>query len=230
MAFDDDDNPSTLAQPAKSTNGAATEDVDDDAPDVNLFLSMFDKHGVSSKAIRKGEKDFESHGTRAQDGLLEASRTVLDNVLGYTRIHREDSWVRGWCFPDWWAKVEEAGEKEGLWLRDRVVMVEHERGTWQKDIGRAVPAHKERLGTGKVWLLPEEAIFLIERGTMDLWWPNRQLEDILPHADGKPKTDMGPDDYDAGLPLSLEAAYSLLSETRVRGAKSHYHNTRFTRI
>jgi tRNA-splicing endonuclease subunit Sen54 len=133
MAFDDDDNPSTLAQPAKSTNGAATEDVDDDAPDVNLFLSMFDKHGVSSKAIRKGEKDFESHGTRAQDGLLEASRTVLDNVLGYTRIHREDSWVRGWCFPDWWAKVEEAGEKEGLWLRDRKILdgrYLHTRSAW----------------------------------------------------------------------------------------------------
>ncbi|KAF4994587.1 hypothetical protein FGRMN_5702 [Fusarium graminum] len=209
MAFDDDDNPHTLAQPVGGTNGAATEDVDDDAPDYKLFLSMFDKHGVSSRAIRKGEKDFESHGTRAQDGLLEASRQVMDNVLGYTRIHREDAWVRGWCFSDCWADVEQAGEKEGLWLQDRVVMVEHEHGTWQKDIGRMIPSKVEHLGTGKLWLLPEEAIYLVERGTMDLWWPDRQLEDVISSTGDASKTNMGLDDYDAGLPLSLEAAYSL---------------------
>ncbi|KAF4981220.1 hypothetical protein FZEAL_2950, partial [Fusarium zealandicum] len=208
MAFDDDDNPTAIAAPVNGAN-AATEDADDDAPDYKLFLSMFDKTGVSSKAIRKGEKDFESHGTRAQDNLLEASRKVMDNVLGYTRIHREEAWVRGWVFQDWWAESDQAGEQEGLWLRDRVVMIEHERGSWQKDIGRAVPGKIERLGTGRLWLLPEEAIFLVERGTVDLWWPNRQLEELLPSAEGTPRTDMGPNDYDAGLPLSLEAAYSL---------------------
>ncbi|KAJ3508666.1 hypothetical protein NM208_g15788 [Fusarium decemcellulare] len=197
MAFDDDDNPHVQATPVNGTN-AATEDADDDAPDYKLFLSMFDKSGVSSKAIRKGEKDFESHGTRAQDNLLEASRKVLDNVLGYTRIHREEAWVRGWCFPDWWAETDQTGEQEGLLLRDRVVMIEHERGSWQKDIGRAVPGKVERLGTGRLWLLPEEALYLVERGTLDLWWPNLQLEELLPSPDGTPRTDMGPNDYDPG--------------------------------
>lgn len=208
MAFDDDDAPNA---PAPATSTAAPEDADEDTPDYKLFLSMFDKSGVSSKAIRKGEKDFESHGTRAQDNLLEASRNVMDNVLSYTRIHREDAWVRGWCFPDWWADLEQAGEEEGLWLRDRVVAMEHERGNWQKDIGRAVPGKLERAGAGRLWLLPEEAIYLVERGTLDLWWPNRQLEELLPKAEaaGEAGLDLGPDDYDAGLPLSLEAAYSL---------------------
>ncbi|KAF7542654.1 hypothetical protein G7Z17_g11396 [Cylindrodendrum hubeiense] len=195
MAFDDDDNPNaTGALPATNPGAAAPDDADEDTPDYKLFLSMFDKTGVSSKAIRKGEKDFESHGTRAQDNLLEASRNVMDNVLSYTRIHREEAWVRGWCFPDWWADLEEAGEQEGLWLRDRVVVMEHERGNWQKDIGRAVPAKVERAGAGRLWLLPEEAIYLVERGTVDLWWPNRQLEELLPKAEA------------AG---DLEAAYSL---------------------
>ncbi|KAM0430508.1 hypothetical protein ACHAPT_005856 [Fusarium lateritium] len=207
MAFDDDDNPSAAA-PVNGTNAATTEDADDDAPDYKLFLSMFDKAGVSGKAIRKGEKDFESHGTRAQDNLLEASRKVMDNVLGYTRIHREEAWVRGWCFPDWWAETEHEGEHEGLWLRDRVVMIEQERGSWQKDIGRAVPGKVERLGAGRLWLLPEEALYLVERGTVDLWWPDLQLEELL-SSDGTPRTDMGPNDYEVGLPLSLEAAYSL---------------------
>ncbi|KAF4980051.1 hypothetical protein FDECE_17956, partial [Fusarium decemcellulare] len=217
MAFDDDDNPHAQAAPVNGAN-AATEDADDDAPDYKLFLSMFDKSGVSSKAIRKGEKDFESHGTRAQDNLLEASRKVLDNVLGYTRIHREEAWVRGWCFPDWWAETDQAGEQEGLLLRDRVVMIEHERGSWQKDIGRAVPGKVERLGTGRLWLLPEEALYLVERGTLDLWWPNLQLEELLPSPDGTSRTDMGPNDYDVGMPLSLEAAYSLfISQESERG-------------
>lgn len=207
MAFDDDENPNAegafpLAN-AGQGGAAAVEDAEEDAPDYKLFLSMFDKAGVSSKAVRKGEKDFESHGTRAQDGMLEASRKVMEDVLGYTRIHREESWVRGWCFPDWWEEAEEPADHEGIWLQDRVVMMEHERGGWQKDIGRSIPGKVDRAGAGKLWLLPEEAIYLVERGTVDLWWPNQPLEDTLADV---AKT---PDDFDAGLPLSLEAAYSL---------------------
>ncbi|KAK7419169.1 tRNA-splicing endonuclease subunit sen54 [Neonectria punicea] len=213
MAFDDDENPNAVgAYPATNAQDVqATEDADEDSPDYKLFLSMFDKAGVSSKAIRKGEKDFESHGTRAQDNLLEASRTVMDNVLSYTRIHREEVWTRGWCFPDWWEDLEWAGEYKELFLRDRVVVMEHERGNWQKDIGRALPAKLDRAAAGRLWLLPEEAVYLVERGTVDLWWPNRQLEELFPKADAssEAKLDLGPDDYDAGLPLSLEAAYSL---------------------
>ncbi|KAH6885868.1 hypothetical protein B0T10DRAFT_85938 [Thelonectria olida] len=208
MAFDDDENPNA-AGPAMNNTTAAIEDAEDDSVDTKLFLSMFDKQGVSGKAIRKGEKDFESHGTRAQDKLLETSRNVLDNVLGYTRIHREESWARGWCFPDHWQDTEQAGDQDGLWLRERVVAMEHEKGNWQKDIGRAVPAKIERSGAGRLWLLPEEAIYLVERGTVDLWWPNLPLEELLPKADATEKVEFGPDDYDAGLPLSLEAAYSL---------------------
>lgn len=211
MAFDDDENPNASGAFPVANGAAATDDaLDDDAPDYKLFMSMFDKTGVSSKAIRKGEKDFESHGTRAQDGMLEASRKVMDDVLGYTRIHREEAWVRGWCFPDWWEETEETADHEGLWLKDRVVMMEHERGGWQKDIGRSLPGKIDRLGAGKMWLLPEEAIYLAERGTADLWWPDQQLEDILAQGDqDMTKVNMGPDNYDVGLPLSLEAVYSL---------------------
>ncbi|KAF7562406.1 hypothetical protein G7046_g1763 [Stylonectria norvegica] len=228
MAFDDDEDPNTAGAFPSADNGVAvtTEDThDDDAPDIKLFMSMFDKSGVSSKAIRKGEKDFESHGTHAQDNLLEASRKVMGDVLGYTRIHREEVWTRGWCFPDWWAEMDPAGEQEGLWLRDRVVVMEHERGSWQKDIGRSVPGKMDRAGAGRLWLLPEEAIYLVERGTLDLWWPNRQLEELLADKDdiategeGQGVGDLGPDDFEAGLPLSLEAAYSLfIGEDGERG-------------
>lgn len=219
MAFDDEDDPNAVGAFPTANNGgpANTEDaLEDDGIDHKLFMSMFDKTGVSNKAIRKGEKDFESHGTRAQDNLLEASRKVLEDVLGYTRIHREDSWMRGWCFPDWWAETEQPAGQDGLWLQERVVMLEHEKGVLLRDLGR-VPPKMDRAGTGRHWLLPEEAIFLVERGNLDLWWPERELEELFPKGDKtvSAKSDTadgsaGLDDFEVGLPLSLEAAYSLL--------------------
>lgn len=221
MPFDDDDNPNVAAGPpsAGGVDGAAAaeEAMEDEMPDYKLFMSMFDKKGVSSKTIRKGEKDFESHGTRAQDGVLETSRRALEEVLSYTRIHRGDGWVRGWYVPDFWASGEEGAavgvldlrhDDGRLMLRERVVVVEHERGSWMKDIGRSVPAginssEAQRPGVGRLWLLPEEALHMVERGTLDLWWPHKELGVLL-------QAGTGPDDYDVGVPLSLEAAYSLL--------------------
>ncbi|XWW98270.1 hypothetical protein V2A60_006268 [Cordyceps javanica] len=223
MPFDDEDNPTIVAGPAGAGGvdgaAAAEEALEDEMPDYKLFMSMFDKKGLSSKTIRKGEKDFESHGTRAQDDVLETSRRALEDVLSYTRIHRGDGWVRGWYVPDFWnAEGTQVGvldpkQDDGrLMLRDRVVVVEHERGSWMKDIGRSVPAgvnntEAQKPGVGRLWLLPEEALHLVERGTLDLWWPYKDLGELLAPAGGEAG---GPDDYDAGVPLSLEAAYSLL--------------------
>lgn len=218
MPFDDDDDPSLLAK-APTGNGdgeanhAAEDALEDEVPDYKLFLSMFDKGKVSSKTIRKGEKDFESHGTEAQDNTLELSRRALEEVLSYTRVHRDQSWVRGWYFPDFWANMppdQRPANQEGLFLDQRVVVVEHERGSWMKDLGRAVPGNKTVPGAGRLWLLPEEALHLVERGTMDLWWPSRSLEELLPQTGEPSIQDMGPDNYDIGVPLPLEAAYSLL--------------------
>ncbi|KOS22081.1 putative tRNA-splicing endonuclease subunit tsp-5 [Escovopsis weberi] len=288
MPFDDDDTP-LFAGPAPATRDnedeggrgggggvAAAEEAmmedDIDMPDYKLFAAMFEKKGVSSKAIRKGEKDFEEHGTQAQEGTLEASRRALEDVLSYTRIHKPDSWTRGWLLPNFWDDDDSGGGGDGedakpasssassststsaaaaaaaapaatpdpgLRLRDRVVVVEHERGGWMRDIGRVVPGGKDRLGVGRLWLLPEEALYLVERGTLDLWWPSLEFEELIPPAGagaaataaaaatpnatgnathgagagagaGAARQGFGPDDYAAGTPLSLEAAYSLL--------------------
>ncbi|OAA70371.1 hypothetical protein ISF_02345 [Cordyceps fumosorosea ARSEF 2679] len=224
MPFDDDDNPHIVVGPPSvgGVDGAAAvaeEAMEDEMPDYKLFMSMFDKKGVSSKTIRKGEKDFESHGTRAQDGVLESSRRALEDVLSYTRVHRGDGWVRGWYMPDFWeaspaeASTDRRQDDDGrLMLRERVVVVEHERGSWTKDIGRSVPAgvactEAQRPGVGRLWLLPEEALHMVERGTLDLWWPYKDLGEL---SGGGAEPTRGPDDYEAGVPLSLEAAYSLL--------------------
>lgn len=215
MAFDDDENPNALgAFPASTEQGPAAGegDPEDEMPDYKHFMSMFEKKGVSGKSIRKGEKDFESHGTQLQENTLETSRRAMESVLSYTRVHRGDAWARGWYFPDW-AEQRDDTQHPDLRLRERVVVMEHERGNWMKDIGRALPGPKDQPGVGRLWLLPEEALYLVERGSIDLWWPTASLDTLLPPGEGTSESirrGLGTDDYDVGFPLSLEAAYASL--------------------
>ncbi len=50
-------------------------------------------------------------------------------------------------------------------------------------MGRVITGQpKDRPARGMEWLLPEEALFLVERGDLDLWWPTRNLEEPLPDS------------------------------------------------
>ncbi|KAK2000216.1 hypothetical protein LX36DRAFT_529127, partial [Colletotrichum falcatum] len=250
MPLDDDDNPmaAPAAQP-QNDSSAGDEAEDEGLFDMRLFASMFNKKGVASQAVRRGQKDFESHGTRAQEDALETSRRVIEDVLAYSRVHR-DAWSKGWYFPDYWPgalrAIEEDGDASGLarpeylreflaetasmYARERVVVVEDLKGTQARSMGRVVRGFKApRPAVGKLWLLPEEALFLVERGSLDLWWPFRELKDVLPPPPPPPPEDRaagehvhdaeqakaGPeegsdDEFETGVPLSLQAAYALL--------------------
>ncbi|EGS23820.1 tRNA-splicing endonuclease subunit sen54-like protein [Thermochaetoides thermophila DSM 1495] len=253
MPLDDDDNPALVAPlaPSSSGSGAGGSSVDAAAqgsPDEGLTAEdlledegaasqdfrLFRKQpGVSAQTIRKGEKDFESHGTRAQADALEQSRAAMHEVLSYTRVHAgsQKNVLRGWYFPDWWRDYEEVveeagdGEVEGKekrpygHIRDRVVVLEGS-SVASKNLGRAVTGQaKDRPARGRDWLLPEEALYLVERGSMDLWWPLKSLEELFPPGT-PPETPAGKglvgeddeeiDEYELGIPLSLQAAYALL--------------------
>ncbi|SPQ27531.1 62efad3c-75fb-4ab4-9ec7-751831a9126a [Thermothielavioides terrestris] len=160
--------------------------------------------GVSAQTIRKGEKDFEEHGTRAQADALERSRAAMHDVLSYTRVHggQKGAVARGWVFADWWEGFREEVEEE-----------EEEAPGGRMGIG--VPGAKDRPARGKDWLLPEEALYLVERGSLDLWWPLKRLEEIFPlegtaTAKGEGEAADDADEYELGFPLSLQAAYALL--------------------
>ena len=235
MSFNDDQD-NIRAPPAPNAQDNADDAQDDEVPDLKLFASMFDKETLGR--MRRGDKDFESHGTRTQDALLEASRQVMQTLMSYERVHNEKSYVRGWYFPEWWAegttrggtRVEGVEDRPGLFLSERVVVVERVRGTWAAGAGRTVGGlRRGEAGFDRVWLTAEEALFLVERGTLDLWWPLKGLEEILPGEDkgkgkeavgdagdgveekAEEKTEFLPDgDYEMGVPLSVEGAYSLL--------------------
>ena len=61
------------------------------------------------------------------------------------------------------------------------MVVEHERGFPARLLGRVVPGVKREMpASGRTWLLPEEALYLLERGTMELWWPDKNLDELFP--------------------------------------------------
>lgn len=73
---------------------------------------------------------------------------------------------------------------------------EDPKGPLFKSMGRVYPGKEDPLGPrtageNRVWLLPEEVIYLLERGTIDVRWPADE------------------DDEDKmGLPMSLQGAYA----------------------
>ena len=226
MAFDDDDE-NTVLRPAGQSH-PEDDEGEDLAPDFRQLAALINKKGRSGQEVRKGEKDFESHGTQAQENALESSRRVMEEILSFERFVTEDNWVRAWYFPEWWDSSGGMAIREGnaridpdeLHLEDRVAVVEHERGFPARLLGRVVPGVKRTMpASGRTWILPEEALYLVERGTMELWWPDRSLEELLPPltgeegAAGPPKsmlTSLEDDDYTIGVPLSLQGAYALL--------------------
>ncbi|KAK4190212.1 putative tRNA-splicing endonuclease subunit tsp-5 [Podospora australis] len=243
MPLDDDDNPtialaapsppSSSSGPSKSPSAGAappqagdesltTEDLLEDEGAAAQDFRLFRKNThVSAQTIRKGEKDFESHGTRAQESALEASRAAMQDVLSYTRVHTPQNLVRGWYFPDWWASYDEQAEeakrdereekKAFGHIRHRVVVVEGS-STATQNLGRAVTGQaKDKPARGRDWLLPEEALYLVERGSLDLWFPEKGLDEIFPPDSAKKEEeDDDGDEYKLGFPLSLQAAYALL--------------------
>lgn len=244
MAFDDDDDVSKQTPPQNLEEAQENDEeaLEDEAQDFRHFAALQRKN-VSAQQIRKGEKDFESHGTQSQASALEQSRRAMEDVLSYMRVHNHKDWIRGWYFPSRWATAEdlvrgtrEQGEREG-WDDEKTAKIERERAAERREyhlqdrvvclsmehktLGRRVKGlSAQQPGYDQVWLLPEEALFLMERGTMDLWWPTATMEDIFPiKSEGAttvqapvpdPKKREEDDEFALGFPLSLQASYSLL--------------------
>lgn len=108
---------------------------------------------------RRGEKDFEPDGTSLQDhALLESRQAMHAALLGErkhsTKTHVEATWDPSLCLS----------------------RVKSPRGPHFKTVGRA-----DR--NGVLWLLPEETIYLVERGNLECWW-------------------------EEGIPMSLQGVYA----------------------
>ncbi|KAL2044297.1 hypothetical protein N7G274_003002 [Stereocaulon virgatum] len=137
-----------------------------DEPQDFRFLSAISQTTTSYSTLpRRGEKDFEQHGTISQSNTLEASQQAMHDALSVPRAHNPKNNIVGLYDPS-----------------NSTTVIENPRGPMTKTMGKG-DAH------GRLNLLPEEALYLIERGTMDLRWRSEELD---------------------GIPLSLQAAYAHL--------------------
>lgn len=155
----------------------ASEDVlvHQDAEPADPEDEMVDFRYLRTQKIpSRGMKDFEPHGTNLQENTLETSRHAMLVALDQTRFHNRD--------------VERAvfdPETGGAWAVKSG-------GKFSATVGRARKvAGAEKGAAGRLWLLPEEALWLVDRGSLDVRWPA---------VDGE--------DEDDGLPMSVQGAYA----------------------
>jgi tRNA-splicing endonuclease subunit Sen54 len=191
------------------TNIDEDHDPSDETQDFLLLASLTSKTG--HQLPKRGEKDFERHGTRHQDDLLNASRQAMHDALDYTRIHTTRIHVRGYYYGAEGLSRDEVVPEE--WRKglddDHVVVVESSKGPHFRTMGKTTLGKRQT----SLWLLPEEALYLVERGNLDLWWPSPssfkgRIDEE--ESDSKPKDQDAQEEKDEGVPMSLQAAYAML--------------------
>ena len=146
-----------------------------------FFFDVPSRHRSDHATLpRRGEKDFEPHGTTHQASRLSASRDAMHQALSTVRIHNPRSQY-----------------VVGYWDATRTkCCVPQPRGPHFRNLGQA-----DR--SGQVWLLPEEALYLLERGNLDIRW-------AMP-GHGYDEDDHDNDDDDlASVPMSLQGAYATM--------------------
>lgn len=103
----------------------------------------------------------------------------MHNALSFQRVHQPKKHVLAHYHPE-----------------TNMAYTEDAKGPLFKNMGKVYPANQDPLGPrtageNRIWLLPEEAIYLLERGTVDIRWPVDE-----------------DDAEEEGLPMSLQGAYA----------------------
>lgn len=170
---------------------------------------------------RRGEKDFEPNPTLLQSDALASSRQAMHNALSFPRLHHPKNRVIGVYAPDGPAppravlkkaattegraedtsalksdqtKVSMKASATGMGVpADACVYVPNPKGQYFRTMGQA-----DRWN--RVWLLPEEALYLLERGSLDIRWPSSMV------GSGGDQDDEN--DNESSVPMSLQAAYT----------------------
>jgi len=78
--------------------GTRIDDDQESGDETQDFLRLASLTSKTTQLPKRGEKDFEPHGTKHQDGVLAASRQAMHDVLDYTRVHPPKAHVRAFYY------------------------------------------------------------------------------------------------------------------------------------
>ncbi|KAL8917215.1 MAG: hypothetical protein Q9172_005945, partial [Xanthocarpia lactea] len=139
-------------------------DSDTDAPLDFRHLIPNHNHTIP----RRGIKDFEYHGTNSQISVLEGSRQAMHEALSVGRVYGQKNSLVGYFDIEGPSDEEDTDDDEegglvGNWgsRGERPVVIEKPSGQHIRTMG---VADKK----GGFWLLPEEVVYLVERGSLDV--------------------------------------------------------------
>ncbi|KAF3384560.1 putative tRNA-splicing endonuclease subunit sen54, partial [Penicillium rolfsii] len=179
-------------------------DLSDETQDFRLLNHLNFLTDTSSSSLpRRGEKDFEPNPTEFQADVLFASRQAMHNALAHPRLHNPKTKVTAIYAPEGPPPVPAviSGQENGKTPSrgasvspDACVYVPSPKGQYFKSMGQA-----DRKGV--MWLLPEEALYLLERGSLDIRWPTA--------ITGGTTVEEGSEE-ELSIPMSLQAAYTCL--------------------
>jgi tRNA-splicing endonuclease subunit Sen54 len=209
MADADED---LIFHPSSSSHDSAIQvenDLSDETQDFRFLNNLSLISDPSQASIpRRGEKDFEPNSTLLQSDALAVSRQAMHNALSFPRLHYPKNKIIGIYVPDGPAPPPTAsggssaagsitaapGAKKPLASgigvpADACVYVVNPKGQHFRTMGQA-----DRWN--RIWLLPEEALYLLERGSLEIWWSSAG-----PDGNGQDELD---------IPMSLQAAYTCL--------------------
>lgn len=183
-------------------------DCEDDAPlDFRHLIPSY-----SHALPRRGVKDFEYHGTNSQISVLEGSRQAMHEALSVGRVHMPKNCLVGYFdidSPGGEAATEDEGMMKNLGKEEeRLVVIEKPFGQQIRTIGAADKK-------GGLKLLPEEVIYLVERGSLDVQYriagqerPSKVGETVQDDdIEGKTSVEGESEGWD-GVSMSLQACYT----------------------
>lgn len=199
-----------------STSHPEADDLEDETQDFRFLAQLTaaaSGSGAAAIVPKRGTKDFEPNPTRSQASALDASRLAMHTALSAPRTHPEKSHIVGQYLSD---------ENQWKWEDDgpvrrtgRCVVVYKFKSTHAKTMGQA-----DR--NNWMWFLPEEALYLLERGSLDVRWPDSEDNSTSSASQEEAPAALGDGDQPQGqdvpegneepkpgeLPMSLQGAYA----------------------
>ncbi|KAK6345967.1 tRNA-splicing endonuclease subunit sen54 [Orbilia blumenaviensis] len=159
------------------TTGFDDADIDlsDETQDFRFLANITKKGGGSIP--KRGEKDFEPDGTNLQSNTLDDSRDAMFQALSVERSHTGKTRATATWHPT-----------------RQLAQIHEQRGVLFKAMGRA-----DKSGT--MWLLPEELIYMVERGSLECFYEQEQQETSEPEDKQKQSININ-------VPMSVQAVYA----------------------